>query len=284
MNSTSNTSVPELGDPLGDIGMKTQLWDAQRLVRVILEKPQSDQPLDSGSILKAIRSYALMKAELVQLRRQQESQDPPTIMPLPSPSTCSTSVCCFETVTKRTDTSLPFTGKTQSTEIHRKAIIEAAKKIRSLEQSLNIAMEIEDRVKEAHSETKSLLEQAKKENDELRQQIRSRDQRFSRYREQTNKAIELKDFRISKFERSNARLQEDISKALGSLSEMVQALRSSDCPEFVDVFQVEHKSILSILKRALAMLPTPIKKNDLEAEKIAEALGRLSREEAVDAA
>ena len=81
--SSSPVVADGLGAPLGDIGMKTQLWDAQRLVRVVLGKPQANtQPLESGSILQAIRAFALMKQELISLRKQQERRDhdPPAIM------------------------------------------------------------------------------------------------------------------------------------------------------------------------------------------------------------
>lgn len=86
-----------LGDPVGDIAMKRQLLDAQRLVRVILGKPLSSggehQPLETSNILQAIRSFALMKQELVDLRKRQEEAegDPPCILQtLGSPATSAT--------------------------------------------------------------------------------------------------------------------------------------------------------------------------------------------------
>ena len=86
-----------LGDPVGDIAMQRQLMDAQRLVRIILGKPlhkdkdqqqqhnnnqQQQVILGANSILQAIRSYALMKAELMDLRKKQElaDGDPPAIL------------------------------------------------------------------------------------------------------------------------------------------------------------------------------------------------------------
>lgn len=78
------TYNPCIGDPLGDIAMHRQLMDAQRLVRIILGKPfsKSQEILDANSILQAIRSYALMKAELMNLRKKQEISDgdPPAIL------------------------------------------------------------------------------------------------------------------------------------------------------------------------------------------------------------
>jgi len=73
------------GDPVGDIAMQRQLMDAQRLVRIILGKPlhkDHQQVLGANSILQAIRSYALMKAELMDLRKKQElaDGDPPAIL------------------------------------------------------------------------------------------------------------------------------------------------------------------------------------------------------------
>mmetsp|Transcript_27073 Transcript_27073/g.30241 ORF Transcript_27073/g.30241 Transcript_27073/m.30241 type:complete len:492 (+) Transcript_27073:42-1517(+) len=71
------------GDPVGDIAMQRQLLDAQRLVRVILEPSHGDQQLlDANTILHAIRSHALMKQELIELRKKQETidGDPPCIL------------------------------------------------------------------------------------------------------------------------------------------------------------------------------------------------------------
>jgi len=72
------------GDPVGDFAMQRQLLDAQRLVRILLGRPsKGDQSLlEPSTILQAIRSYALMKAELVGLRKRQETLDgdPPAIL------------------------------------------------------------------------------------------------------------------------------------------------------------------------------------------------------------
>ena len=71
------------GDPVGDIAMQRQLLDAQRLVRVILEPShETQQLLDTNTILHAIRSHALMKRELIELRKKQEvvDGDPPCIL------------------------------------------------------------------------------------------------------------------------------------------------------------------------------------------------------------
>ena len=92
-----------LGDPVGDIAMKRQLLDAQRLVRVILGKPLcGDQHLlETTTILEAIRSFALMKKELLDLRNKQElvDGDPPTILQtLGSPvASTPTSTCATRT-------------------------------------------------------------------------------------------------------------------------------------------------------------------------------------------
>jgi hypothetical protein len=90
------------GDPVGDIAMQRQLMDAHRLVRIILGKPnKSQQVLGASSILQAIRSYALMKAELIDLRKKQEIMDgdPPAILQAlgspaaTTPSTTRTGFC-----------------------------------------------------------------------------------------------------------------------------------------------------------------------------------------------
>lgn len=85
-----------VGDPVGDIAMQRQLMDAQRLVRLILGR---QHVLGPSSILQAIRSFALMKAELVGLRTKQEviDDDPPAILlalgspAMTTPSTTRTS-------------------------------------------------------------------------------------------------------------------------------------------------------------------------------------------------
>ncbi len=92
-----------IGDPVGDIAMQRQLMDAQRLVRIILGKTvhKSQQILGASSILQAIRSYALMKAELIDLRQKQEiaDGDPPAILQtigspaVTTPSTTRTGMC-----------------------------------------------------------------------------------------------------------------------------------------------------------------------------------------------
>jgi hypothetical protein len=256
LNSPRRMTSPQLGEPVGDIGMKTQLWDAQRLVRVILGNAQPEQQLESGSILQAIRTFALMKAELVQLRKQQEDQDPPTIMPLLSPSTCNTS-SFFESTPKKYDPSLAAaTNATpQSAGIHRRAIIEAAKKIQSLEQSLSIATHTIEKVHEEEAEKDCLLKQARQEKEDLKEQLRANNVRLSRYREQANKTVEQKDFRISKLDRSNSRMQNDIARVLESLSEMNQASKGSsteDLQQVMEMFRTEHQSNISVLKGSLA--------------------------------
>jgi hypothetical protein len=73
-----------LGDPVGDIAMKRQILDAQRLVRLILGKPLSGDQLwlETSTILQAIRAFALMKQELLELRKKHEliDGDPPVIL------------------------------------------------------------------------------------------------------------------------------------------------------------------------------------------------------------
>ena len=83
--------------------MHRQLMDAQRLIRIILGKPlnKDQNPLGANSILQAIRSFALMKAELIELRKKQEiiDGDPPAILQtlgspaVTTPSTARTGAC-----------------------------------------------------------------------------------------------------------------------------------------------------------------------------------------------
>jgi len=73
------TENNHLSDPIEYLAMQRQLMDAQRLVRIILGKQHE---LDTSSILQAIRSYALTRAELIDLRKRQEIKDgdPPAIL------------------------------------------------------------------------------------------------------------------------------------------------------------------------------------------------------------
>jgi hypothetical protein len=194
-------TTTRLGDPVGDIGMKTQLWDAQRLVRIILGKSHkaSEAPLETGSILQAIRCFALMKAELEEIRQKsnqnvknnnQEPEDPPTILALPSPSTTCTSFFGDSP------------GKPQS-DIHRRAIIQAAKKIQSLEEKLQ-----ENEVLVNHFQTENL---------QLNDKLKQNNERLSRYRQEATKAMQTKDARLAKYERSIAQLSQDVSQVIQNL-------------------------------------------------------------------
>ena len=163
----------EFGAPVGDIGMRTQLWDAQRLVRVILGK-QNEGPLETGSILQAIRSFAVMKQELILLRKQQEErdQDPPTILEsLGSPST-TTDTRHLSTMSVRSltpqkaspqipaDTSLPST----ESNMNRRAIVEAAKKIQSLEQQLQQTTLTIQNLQEKQKEPAAMIQELEQAN------------------------------------------------------------------------------------------------------------------------
>jgi hypothetical protein len=94
---------------------QTQLWDAQRLVRVILGKKtktnaDDDEPLlESGTILQAIRTYAGVKQQVQQL--QQEKLEQAAVLE----------------------------ASQQSQYYDRSGIVLAAKKIQSLEQQLSDA-------------------------------------------------------------------------------------------------------------------------------------------------
>ncbi|CAJ1946398.1 unnamed protein product [Cylindrotheca closterium] len=222
LNSPGRVVPPEIGEPLGDIGMKTQLWDAQRLVRVILGSATGDDPLDSGSILKAIRTFALMKAELTQLRQQQEHLDPPAIMPLMTPSTCATNLFAESTPQNQAqhmkDTS-PWRKTPPSNDVHRRGLIEAAKKIQSLEEELEYMKNMMAKMQDVTSDKEALLNRAKEDNEELCQQIRTTKERLSQQREQANKSKEQKDFRMFKLEKSNRRMYDDIVQVVEDLEQ-----------------------------------------------------------------
>ena len=152
------------------LGLRTKLCDAERLVRIILgKKIQCDSSqnryaiLEHGSILQAIRSFAMMKAELIELRRQQESSDgdPPAILTnLTSPaSTRQTSSYSTPAqsispkIVEQPSSSLsPDTQGEESVDwgrqlkTTRNALVMAARKCQSLEQQLKQANETIDKL------------------------------------------------------------------------------------------------------------------------------------------
>ncbi|KAG7366959.1 hypothetical protein IV203_029629 [Nitzschia inconspicua] len=139
-------STYHLGDPVGDIAMKRQILDAQRLVRIILGKPSSgDQHfLETTTILQAIRAFALMKQELVELRKKQEvvDGDPPTILQeLASPVGTNTSDA--RTATTQSPDAFSFRGNSSTTRDESSSDLEEANnKIGILEQQLDAAHDI----------------------------------------------------------------------------------------------------------------------------------------------
>jgi hypothetical protein len=142
-----------------EFGLRTKLCDAERLVRVILGSQAvidgKFSSLEHGSILQAIRTFAVMKQELIELRQKAERKDgdPPAILTnLTSPGT-----------TNHTHSfSSPGTSSPQSPETpedddsyqrHRQALrttrnalVNAAKKCHSLEEQLKRANETIDRL------------------------------------------------------------------------------------------------------------------------------------------
>ncbi|KAG7352908.1 hypothetical protein IV203_008956 [Nitzschia inconspicua] len=139
-------STYHLGDPVGDIAMKRQIMDAQRLVRIILGKPSSgDQHfLETTTILQAIRAFALMKQELVELRKKQEvlDGDPPTILQeLASPVGTNTSDA--RTATTQSPDAFSFRGNSSTTRDESSSDLEEGnKRIVILEQQLEAAHDI----------------------------------------------------------------------------------------------------------------------------------------------
>lgn len=143
--------------------LQTQLWDAERLIRIILgssnnSSPKPKQPLQNGSILQAIKTFALMKQELIELRKQRESSDgdPPAILTnLTSPAT-TRNTNSMTTPMKSKSTHTPSPGPPR--EVHvgslwspesssdeqsnfRKAVVIAARKCQELEEQLKSANE-----------------------------------------------------------------------------------------------------------------------------------------------
>lgn len=257
LNSPGRVVPPELGEPLGDIGMKTQLWDAQRLVRVVLGNASSDQPLEPGSILKAIRTFALMKAELTQLRQQQDHLDPPAILPLMTPSTCQTNLFPDATPQKEAQhvkdaTPTQAVPTPPAAEIHRRGLIEAARKIQSLEHQLATTTKLMTKLQEQLSEKDDLLTRAKEDKAELKEQLRAHKDRFSLHKEHTNKSKEQKDFLIYKLRNANQQMREDMTQAMDDLEQLeLHTTANQTGPELkkeIAKYTKEQQSILSTLK------------------------------------
>eukprot|EP00934_Nitzschia_sp_Nitz4_P007569 Nitzschia sp. Nitz4//scaffold30_size153850//4468//6162//NITZ4_002755-RA/size153850-processed-gene-0.0-mRNA-1//1//CDS//3329547193//7559//frame0 len=152
----SSSRLQDFSDDLPASNSRTlymQLWDAERLVRVILGKDVSDKPLESGSILQAIRRYAMMQQELISLRKQAEAvdNDPPAILTnLTSPATTKNS-SSLSTPAKDSPPPVPEPVQVEPTaddaqqqlilRTTRKALVLAAQKCQSLESELKAANE-----------------------------------------------------------------------------------------------------------------------------------------------
>ena len=158
--------MSSMDQQLERMGLRTKLCDAERLVRVILGKSEASAAngpyaaLQHGSILMAIRTFAVMKKELLDLRKQQEKQDgdPPAILTnLPSPSTTrQTSDSTSQSSSHPQSSSSLSTDNTglqsqvddaledqqqRHINLMRNALVLAAKKCQALEQDLKRANE-----------------------------------------------------------------------------------------------------------------------------------------------
>lgn len=144
---------------LQDGGLKDKLLDAERLVRIILGNTSQRKytSLEHGSILQAIKTFAVMKKELIDLRRQQEQNDgdPPAILTdLTSPATIQHASSTTPSSNPLSSVS-PKSNEVQSENtfeqhkelrVTRNALVLAAKKCQSLEHQLKTANETIDRL------------------------------------------------------------------------------------------------------------------------------------------
>lgn len=173
--------------------IRTQLCDAERLVRVILGKTAPDKPLENGSILQAIRSYAVMQQELIDLRKRVENidGDPPAILTnLTSPATTKNS-SSLSTPAKSSPPSIPrmipaqsaLSPDTESSDEQqlqtlrttRNALVLAAKKCQLLETQLRRANEtIEHQQRELEERESDDTENVNVGNAQRQQATRSR--------------------------------------------------------------------------------------------------------------
>lgn len=146
-------------DFVQDGGLRTKLCDAERLVKVILGS-QTDTnkrfaSLEHGSILQAIKTFAVMKQELIELRQKIEHKDgdPPAILTaLTSPATTS-NTNSFSTPTSNPPTSPDSPSDDDShhqqryaLRTTRNALVMAAKKCQALEEQLKQANQTIDKL------------------------------------------------------------------------------------------------------------------------------------------
>jgi hypothetical protein len=204
-------SVPDslLHDDMDHVRLKNQLWDAHRLVRVILGRQPSSGDLDNGAILQAIRAYAGMRQELLELQqkvRQQEEKfddsDPPStfMQAIESPTSTaggrksvrsfsSDAAAASASPRSRSSMGLRSAPSSQSRPFDRTRLVEAAKKIQNLEKELHDANtkvkkleqqrgprseeagSIGDEVQSVHVSYQKRLSQLKLENDQLQCQL-----------------------------------------------------------------------------------------------------------------
>ena len=223
----------------GEVSMRNQLWDAQRLVRVILGNNNGNE-LDNGSILQAIRAFAVMQQELSVLRKQQEQQDgdPPAILAsLGSPATttlASSSRNSLKTPQKQQNS---LRSSTPESKINKKAIVGASKKIQSLEKELRQAKKtIETTQKEKRDleqvnkyqqerlqKTIEEIDAAQKEVASLNKQSKEAEEKYHTLLEQmrqkleeTKRESEEKDRHISDMEQAQIQLQCSVSRVLNT--------------------------------------------------------------------
>ncbi len=146
-------------DFTAELGLRTKLCDAERLVKVILgthtDKVKRFSTLEQGSILQAIRTFAVMKQELIELRQkiEQKDGDPPAILTnLTSPATThNTNSFSSPTSDLPTSPDSPSQDDSYHQQRHalrttRNALVMAAKKCQSLEEQLKQANQTIDRL------------------------------------------------------------------------------------------------------------------------------------------
>lgn len=190
-NSTGSPPAEVEIDFGAELGLRTKLCDAERLVRIILGKTSQNHPLSSsqknryaalerGSVLQAIRSFAMMKQELIDLRQQQENNDgdPPAILTnLASPATTNNTSSIStpahsispKTLEQPSSSLSPDTETggsidetlwqrhQQNLKTTRNALVMAARKCQSLEQQLKQANQTIDRLQLEHNPRQSAI-------------------------------------------------------------------------------------------------------------------------------
>lgn len=233
--------------------LETKLCDAERLVRVVIGKPDNAKgnfaSLEQGSILEAIRTFAIMKKELLELRQQQERKDgdPLAILTnLTSPASTrqSADFSNFQTSSPASPSSLDIPGPRSDDspgnhrqfDVVRKALVLAAKKCQSMEQQLKHADETIEQLRRDHAPAAAVLSKTPEELEEILAKLHglpasavSREER-RKIRSYVNDIIQTtKEHQHQEALQESRRREESARQELEAAKEKIAALQLKFC-------------------------------------------------------